>query len=68
MRCGIRKREKDRSKKKKSGLKTIQNWLNEDPNSNYVFFREDGDKDNWIVIMPVMEFIELTKKAEGMME
>jgi hypothetical protein len=51
-------------KRRKSGLKTIQNWLNEDPNSNYVFFREDGDKDKWIVIMPVMEFIGLIQKIK----
>ena len=46
-------------KRRKSGMKTIQKWLNEDKNSNYVFFREDGDKDNWVVIMPIQEFIEL---------
>ena len=46
-------------KRRKSGMKTIQKWLEEDKYSNYVFFREDGDTDGWIVIMPYMEFIEL---------
>lgn len=46
-------------KRRKSGLKTIQKWLNEDKHSNYVFFREDyGD---WIVIMPLLEFVELVQ-------
>lgn len=48
-------------KRRKSGMKTIQRWLNEDKNSNYVFFRQDGDRDNWVVIMPVQEFIGLIK-------
>lgn len=49
-------------KRRKSGLKTIQKWLEEDPNSNYIFFREDyGD---WVVIMPVMEFIELVQEVQ----
>ncbi len=49
-------------KRRKSGLKTIQKWLQEDPNSNYIFFREDyGD---WVVIMPVMEFIELIQEVQ----
>lgn len=49
-------------KRRKSGLKTIQKWLEEDSNSNYIFFREDyGD---WVVIMPVMEFIELIQEAQ----
>lgn len=49
-------------KRRKSGLKTIQKWLEEDQNSNYIFFREDyGD---WIVIMPVMEFLELIQEAQ----
>lgn len=46
-------------KRRKSGMKTIQKWLEEDKYSNYVFFREDGDTDGWIVIMSYMEFIEL---------
>lgn len=46
-------------KRRKSGMKTIQKWLNEDKNSNYVFFREDGDRTGWVVIMPMQEFIEL---------
>ncbi len=46
-------------KRRKSGLKTIQKWLQEDANSNYVFFREDGDTDGWVVIMPYIEFMEL---------
>lgn len=46
-------------KRRKSGMKTIQKWLDEDKNSNYVFFREDGDKTGWVVIMPIHEFIEL---------
>lgn len=49
-------------KRRKSGLKTIQKWLQEDPNSNYIFFREDGDTDGWIVIMPYIEFIELLQE------
>ncbi|RKL63074.1 hypothetical protein DXT63_08535 [Thermoanaerobacteraceae bacterium SP2] len=52
-------------KRRKSGLKTIQKWLNEDKNSNYIFFREDGNRDNWIVIMPIQEFIELEGRANG---
>lgn len=48
-------------KRRKSGMKTIQKWLSEDKYSNYVFFREDGDTDGWIVIMPYLEFIELLK-------
>lgn len=49
-------------KRRKSGLKTIQKWLEEDQNSNCIFFREDyGD---WIVIMPVMEFIGLVQERE----
>jgi hypothetical protein len=51
-------------KRRKNGLATIQKWLDEDKNSNYVFFRSDGDKDNWIVIMPVIEFIELVKNKD----
>ena len=47
-------------KRRKSGLKTIQKWLNEDKHSNYVFFREDyGD---WIVIMPLLEFVDLVQQ------
>jgi Holliday junction resolvase len=50
-------------KRRKSGLKTIQKWMAEDTNSNYIFFREDyGD---WVVIMPVMEFIELLENNTG---
>lgn len=46
-------------KRRKSGLKTLQKWLEEDKNSNYVFFREDfGD---WLVVMPIQEFIELVE-------
>ncbi len=52
-------------KRRKSGLKTIQKWLEEDANSNYIFFREDGDTDGWIVIMPYMEFIELVQRKEA---
>lgn len=52
-------------KRRKSGLKTIQKWLEEDPNSNYIFFREDGDTDGWIVIMPYIEFIELVQEKEA---
>jgi Holliday junction resolvase len=51
-------------KRRKSGMKTIQKWLNEDKNSNYVFFREDGDRENWVVIMPMQEFIELIKEGK----
>lgn len=51
-------------KRRKSGLKTIQKWIDEDENSNYIFFREDGDTEGWIVIMPYMEFIELIQEAE----
>jgi Holliday junction resolvase len=49
-------------KRRKSGLKTIQKWLEEDTNSNYIFFREDFGE--WIVIMPVMEFLELVSEEE----
>ena len=50
-------------KRRKSGMKTIQKWLDEDANSNYIFFREDyGD---WVVIMPAMEFIELLQEWEA---
>jgi Holliday junction resolvase len=52
-------------KRRKSGLKTIQKWLEEDANSNYIFFREDGDTDGWIVIMPYIEFIELVQEKEA---
>lgn len=48
-------------KRRKSGMKTIQKWLEEDDNSNYIFFREDGDRDGWVVIMPYQEFIELVR-------
>ncbi len=51
-------------KRRKSGMKTILKWLNEDKNSNYVFFREDGNTEGWVVIMPYMEFIELIQEAE----
>lgn len=46
-------------KRRKSGLKTIKKWLEQDKNSNYIFFREDGSKEDWIVIMPFQEFIDL---------
>ncbi len=46
-------------KDKVAGLKTINKWLDEDVNSNYVFYRGDGDKNSWIVIMRVEEFIKL---------
>lgn len=49
-------------KRRKSGLKTLQKWLNEDKHSNYVFFREDfGD---WLVVMPIHEWIELVGGVE----
>ena len=48
-------------KRRKSGMRTIKKWLEEDVNSNYIFFREDGDTDGWVVIMPYIEFIELMK-------
>ena len=51
-------------KRRKSGLKTIQKWLNEDKHTNYVFFREDGDTEGWVVIMPYLEFIELLQLAD----
>lgn len=44
-------------KRRKSGLKTIQKWLSEDKNSNYLFFREDYGE--WVVIMPLLEFVGL---------
>lgn len=52
-------------KRRKSGMKTIQSWLNEDANSNYVFFREDGDTEGWVVIMPYLEFVDLVQKGAG---
>ncbi len=52
-------------KRRKSGLKTLRRWLNEDSNSNYVFFREDGDQNGWLVVMPYMEFIELVRGDEA---
>ncbi len=50
-------------KRRKSGMRTIQKWLDEDKNSNYIFFREDGDAEGWIVIMPYMEFVEIMSKG-----
>lgn len=47
-------------KRRKSGLKTVYKWLEQD-DANYLFFRPDGDKSKWIVIMPVEEFAELVK-------
>lgn len=52
-------------KRRKSGMKTIQKWMDEDDNSNYIFFREDGDKDGWVVIMSYQEFIELVHGKKG---
>lgn len=52
-------------KRRKTGMKTIKKWLEEDKNSNYVFFREDGDTDGWVVIMPYMELVELLQEARG---
>lgn len=43
----------------KGSSSTINKWLDEDVNSNYVFYRGDGDKNSWIVIMRVEEFIKL---------
>lgn len=55
------KTKRAESKRRKSGLKTLQKWLNQDKNSSYIFFREDyGD---WLVVMPVLEFIELVKEG-----
>jgi Holliday junction resolvase len=48
-------------KRRKNELATIQKWLNEDENSNYVFFRADRGK--WIVIMDIDEFIELASNT-----
>lgn len=50
-------------KRRKSGLKTIKKWMEEDKNSNYIFFREDGSSEGWIVIMPYLEFVELLQKS-----
>ena len=52
-------------KRRKSGMRTIKKWLEEDVNSNYIFFREDGDTDGWVVIMPYIEFIELVQGSEA---
>ena len=52
-------------KRRKTGMKTIQKWLEEDENSNYVFFREDGNSDGWVVIMPYMELVELLQAVKG---
>jgi hypothetical protein len=52
-------------KRRKTGLKTIQKWLNQDKHTNYIFFREDGDRENWIVIMRFSEFVELIQMGRG---
>jgi Holliday junction resolvase len=52
-------------KRRKTGLKTIQKWLNQDEHVNYIFFREDGNRENWIVIMRFSEFVELVQTGEG---
>jgi len=48
-------------KRRKSGLKTVYSWLEQD-NCNYLFFKPDGDRNKWIVIMPLLEFVELLKE------
>ncbi len=47
-------------KRRKSGLKTIYSWLEQD-NANFLFFRPDGDRNKWIVAMPLLEFVDLVK-------
>ncbi|MGD9552757.1 MAG: hypothetical protein AB7V60_06605 [Candidatus Caldatribacteriota bacterium] len=54
-------------KRRKSGLKTVYKWLEQD-NANYLFFRPDGNRDKWIVIMPFIEFIELEKDKRNKLE
>jgi len=49
-------------KRRKSGLKTVYKWLEQD-DANYLFFRPDGDKGKWIAIMPIKEFAELVKRT-----
>jgi Holliday junction resolvase len=48
-------------KRRKSGLKSVYKWLEQDK-ANYLFFRPDGDKGKWIVIMPVEEFVMLVRR------
>jgi Holliday junction resolvase len=50
-------------KRRKTGLKTVYGWLDEQTDANYLFFRPDGDKSKWLVIMPVKEFAGLIKKG-----
>ena len=47
-------------KRRKSGLKTVYTWLEQD-GANYLFFRPDGDRNKWIAAMPLLEFVELVK-------
>lgn len=51
-------------KRRKDGIATVEKWLQEDVNVNYVFFREDHGK--WKVIMYLEEFLDLAgEKGEG---
>lgn len=55
-----RRKKRIEVKRRKSGLKTVYKWLEQD-DADYLFFRPDGDKGKWIVIMPVEEFAGLVK-------
>ncbi|MGE4415382.1 MAG: hypothetical protein AB7D08_08680 [Bacteroidales bacterium] len=54
-------------KRRKSGLKTVYSWLNQD-DCDYLFFRPDGDRDKWIVIMPLVKFVDLLINGGGTIE
>lgn len=55
-------RKRGEVKRRKSGLKMVYGWLEQD-DANYLFFRPDGDKKKWIAIMKIKEFAELAKKG-----
>ncbi len=48
-------------KRRKAGLKTVYDWLEQDSYSDMVFFR--ADYKNWIVIMPIEEYAELLERG-----
>lgn len=46
-------------KRRKSGLKTLYTWLRQNSEARYVFFRED--REDWLVVMPLEEFVDLVR-------
>lgn len=46
-------------KRRKSGLTSIYNWLNEDENSNILMMRQDNK--DWLVCMTFNEFLNLVQ-------